>query len=283
MSRAPLLKHLVSHEMMAGQVVDWQVNRALDAFRAGQPEPLDLVERGEDAWTQMLVSSRTAAQRMREGKSIPRGAQPLLVDYYGIDEGSEREDRSATRVAEALRGFQSCQAWEKLRQVPVSRWSPSKENWEIKAEEWELEGVRVWCALDLWLDYGDRGIVIIDWKSGYQGGINESLQLATYSLWGQVAREYEREQVLIQAVHLPECPDLRAKPVSETETNAARATILEENARETALVVPIARENGLVVLSADRSKFQPSPVASICLFCKFREICPEGQAEVDKC
>lgn len=278
--KARLLKQLVTPEMLAGQVVDWQVNRALDAHRAQAAEPDDLVERGIEAWKRLVASSGAQALRMRDGRPLARGAQPLLTDYYAHPADPQRLERCESRVSRALAGFLSSGVWAKVKAIPTSRWSPSRENWELRAEEWHRGGVRIWSAMDLWINYGAKGMVILDWKSGSAAGSSEALQLSTYSLWGQETRNLERQRVLVQAIHLPEAPEWSAKPISELECEVAREVIREDSEREVQLLTQTESSRGSAQFTADRMEFPSQPNPQTCLQCKFNELCPEGQTAI---
>ena len=275
--QAGILKTLISHEMLAGQVVDWQVNRALDAVRSGSMESFDLVDMGVATWTRTLAASALISAQMRSGRKPPSGAQPLLSDYYERPPDREREERGRERVVAALNGFLTCEVWEKVRKVPIRRWSPLKEPSELRAEKWQLEGIEVWSSLDLWLDCDRRGLVILDWKSSSSPSGGEAFQLATYSLWGQTARGHDRERILVQAVHLPDVPQWTAKPISEVEDRAARDAIKEDHSAELRRLSEGQDDAGSVIFTANRENFPPTPSVAVCRHCRFQQICPEGR------
>lgn len=267
--------------MLAGQVVDWQVNAALEELRAGK-NPNDLVNKGLAAWRRLLANSKSQADQIRRGVKLPRGAQPLFSDYYGLAPEPEREQNCEERVARSISGLLESEVWDRIQRVSQDRWSPPRDPMTINAFEWDLDGITVWSSIDLWLDFRPKGIVVIDWKTGGYGDPGEALQIASYSLWGQRVNQLSREQVLVQAPHLRESPGWAAKPVSEVTCEVALATVKAEYETELARVEIIEDEFGVRRFRADRSRFPAEPDSVACLWCKFREICPEGQAMIDQ-
>ncbi|MBX7134461.1 MAG: PD-(D/E)XK nuclease family protein [Fimbriimonadaceae bacterium] len=278
--QAKLLKQLVTHEMLAGQVVDWQVNRALDFVRQGKEEPVDLIDVGLSTLVRLLEKSEWYAGELKRGRALPWGAQPLISDYYDLPPDPQRVAQCQSRVELSLEGLYGSGVWETLKRTSPSRWGPEREGWDISAEEWRLGDVPIWSAVDMWLDFKERGLVILDWKSGVHSDHQEVFQLATYSLWAQTTRGLDREQVLVQAVHLPLAPDWSVKPISRVSCDIARETILAEHTAELALLPPPKDINGVLTYEVDRKVFSPRPQKDACLRCKFRAICPEGQNEV---
>jgi len=69
----------------------------------------------------------------------------------------------------------------------------------------------------------------------------------------------------------------QGRPFSELEDATARQTIQEEHTAKRSRVE--ARQvGGETLFFADRSSFPALPTTSRCPHCRFREICPEGQA-----
>lgn len=273
---------LATTEMLGGIVVDLQVGAALGYMRKGSSPPADLPERGVVVWRRMLATSENQAEMMRSGETLPMNAQPLLAHYYGRKFEAELAERIEERVVRSLKGFLNSGVLARMAQTSPERWMPERREWEPAARLWELEGAKVWSNLDFWIDYGDRGFVVLDWKTGSYVGPEEALQLATYSVFVQVTKGLPREKVLVQAAHLPMAPDWDAKPVSEAACDAMVQTVKADMAFEMSLLGDAENEKGERVLWAERSKFPVEPAPNRCVRCRFLEICPEGRAYVEE-
>lgn len=279
-AHAKRLDLLATAEMLGGVVVDLQVNAALGLIRSGKLAG-DLPGKGVTVWRRMLKASEVHAEAMRGGQSLPMNAQPLLSHYYRRKLERELAEQVEENVVRSLEGFLQSGLLARLMQIPEERWMPQRPEWEPAARLWELNGIKIWSNLDFWIDYGERGFIVIDWKTGTYVGHEEALQLASYSVYAQVSRGLQREQVLVQAAHLPLAPDWAVKAVSQEECDALIETINEDASFEGSMLEETVLENGERVFWADRERFPAEPSTRRCSRCKFLEICPEGMAFVD--
>jgi hypothetical protein len=266
--------------MLGGIVVDLQISATLNAMRNGDAPPADLPEKGLAVWRRMLLSSKRQAEAMRVGRSLPMGAQPLLAHYYRRQVETVTVEKTEERVASCLSGFLASGVLSRIQQTSPHRWMPERNEWDPAAKSWELNGERVWSNLDFWIDYGERGFVVFDWKTSTQAGREEALQLATYSVYAQITRSLPRERVLVQAIYLPNSPPWDAKPVSKAECDALVQTVQTDVEFERSRLRETEFENKGRVLWAERESFPATPAPSACLRCRFLELCPDGRAYV---
>lgn len=205
------------------------------------------------------------------------GSQPLLAHYYEQPIEPDVLASMESRVAASLQGFVDCELLTRLKRSRGARWSPARNPLGSRPASWVLDdSITVYCNLDLWIEYMSRRLLIIDWKTGTSGWSSDALQLAVYSLWGQSEKQYDREQVYVQAVHMRECPKWDAKPVSDIECIKAKDTIRHEYQAELRLLEERPNPKGVLALYADREKFPPKPSPRACAACKFKGICSDA-------
>ncbi len=274
--RCKTLKRLTNLDMLAGTVVDRQVEYALEQVRAGNPLPPDLVERGLRTWERMLAASRLQARRLLEGQPLPYGAQPLMADYYGQPISDREIERCALKVESSLSGFMNCELGARLIKVHPCRWHAPRSEHDTALVEFQVEGIRIYAQIDFHMERQGHWLVIVDWKSSSRVGTDEGLQLAVCGLWG-LDRGFGQDQVHLQAAHLPDCPIWAPKNITELEYDAARSQIVVDHQRESQLT-EVRDRKGTPVVYADRAAFPPRPGPVVCAGCKFRAVCPEGQA-----
>ncbi len=213
-----VLKKLSSRWQWAGSLVHEALKTALQrARRGGGLRPLDEVlarthERARAQWS----SSRE--------KSYWRESSPsygLLEHEYADPVPGEEWKRLWEEVVEgSLRGFYGSEVFDRIRQVPPAKWLTVDE-----LDSWVFEGTKIWVALDFAYAEPDGRVVLLDWKTGKERGVDH-VQLGIYALYAREKWRVEPGQVTGSLVYLgaegAPCVDVAADPAA---LDACRAEI----------------------------------------------------------
>jgi hypothetical protein len=291
------LKELVSLPMWAGTVVDFILSTALDRMRRGH-EIRELhrfgrrhyrrgIERSLEIVTLMKERARTKAERDADP------FKPLVHHFYRFDVGTDHVQEMEERVATCLKNFEASSTFERMREIGPAHWGLIAKVDEAVAPSFELNGCRVYAAFDLWLEDKDKGgdrdgkgdgdrrdFYLLDWKSGSDSdfGLRQAeRQLAVYALWAAYEKKIPIERIHTQAVWMQNLSDWKPRQVVKKDLRKVRDGIIREIEAELNLV-EVRQFASRTEYHAKMEAFPAKPKHALCLHCKYREICPEGQA-----
>jgi hypothetical protein len=276
------LKELVSLSMWSGIVVDFILSTALDRMRRGH-EIRELhrfgrrhyrrgIERSLEIVTLMKERARTKAERDADP------FKPLVHHYYRFDVGDDHVREMEERVATCLENFENSSTFERMREIGPAHWGLIAKVDEAVAPSFELKGRRVYAAFDAWIEDG-KTFHLLDWKSGADSELGRKQaerQLAVYALWAAYEKKIPVERIHTQAVFLQGRSDWKPRQMVKKDLRKVRDEILLEVAGELRLL-EFRQFSGRTEYHARIVDFPARPKHRICLSCKYRAICSEGQ------
>lgn len=258
------LHKLKNRKMWAGEVVHVSIARILHAYRDG--EVLDPEEVVRDLKPRM----RKDFGDSRDGRSHePGGSKLCSLKEHAFNEQISKEEwaKVAAHSEKCLRNFIGSDLFQKLKRVRTSDWLAIEED---EFAFFQVAGVKVWVKVDA-AYRSERGVHIIDWKTGNAEDELGPLQLAVYSLYARSAwLGLGKGDVFAglcdlagdEAVHVEEV-------VTEDQLETARRQILAEADTMAALLSSSREENvGL------EDKYPGTDVPKVCRGCSFHRICP---------
>ena len=250
-------KKLTTRPMWIGTVVHEAAERALQGLEWRVPE----VE--ESARWAVQKAKRDIEVSLAEGyRRRPARIVAFSEHYYGLTgpEGDWQEELE--EIERQVRGLFSNPVFLRMLAVPERI---------LQVEQMlrvDLEGCPVWIVMDVMMDDGQGGVVIVDWKTGQsQDEERISQQLGVYGLYARDHLGLPSER--IKALHV----DLRARshkslPITEEQLASAAAWVGTSSAEMRACLVD---EVGNVAREED---FPPLPEGSeACSRCRFRRSC----------
>jgi RecB family exonuclease len=174
------LKNLTNRFQWTGSVVHDAIRRALTLCKWGEPPPLDRLT--EDCRQRMRAEFRYSRSR-RFRQTVSGRTFGLLEHEFG--EAISRDDWAAAfeTVRGALKAFYQSEWLATARRLSRAQWLPIDE-----VDSAIIDGVKFYGAPDFAYRVGDRGCVIVDWKTGRprQGEREQILGYALYATykWG---------------------------------------------------------------------------------------------------
>jgi hypothetical protein len=281
------LKELVSLSMWSGIVVDFILSMALDRMRKGH-EIRDLhrfgrkhYRRGIERSPEIVDLMRTRARTKAERDSDP--FRPLVHDFYRFDVGPDYVQEMEERVVTCLQNFENSSTFERMREIGPAHWGLLAKVDETVAPSFELKGRRVYAAFDAWIEDGDedgKTFHLLDWKSGADsefGRKQAERQLAVYALWAAYEKKIPVERIHTQAVFLQGRSDWKPRQMVKADLRRVRDGISREIEAELDRL-EVRQFASRTEYHARLEDYPAKPRHSFCLHCKYREICPEGQA-----
>ena len=257
-----ILKNLKTLPLWGGAIVHDVVKAALKSYH-DEAQEFPTVEQLQTKALQMLRAGwKEAVGRLWE--STPKSTN-LFELYYGNGKTlpKEQTDRLKNSVFEALENFSHSAVLKEIMALPLDSWLSID-----KLTSFQIDGTKVWCALDFaWRD-ADGNIQIIDWKTG--GEHSESLrqQLGCYGLYAMETWKVGAEQIKPSGVFLNDGGRRSHYSVDATLLFNVKDQILQsiQNMRS------VLKDKDKNEAEEEDFPFAESPDS--CLTCPFREICP---------
>lgn len=256
-----LLKNLRNLNMWAGSIVHEVIAEALNRFaRSSHP-----VQAGE-------LQAR-ARQKLRDGwveavsgkwRQAPKKTN-LFELYYG--NGKSLPEESTTAVKERVYGcLEALAQSDLLKQVltiPYMNWKPVD-----TLDSFQVDGLKIWCAVDFAYTDNDGFLQIIDWKTGGENRDALDLQLACYAFYANEVWHNRIDRIRLQGVFLRENARVSTYDIGPERLVEARAAILESAARMREYT------RDVVENKAEEDDFPCCEIPRVCARCNYREICP---------
>ncbi|MBP1583893.1 MAG: PD-(D/E)XK nuclease family protein [Victivallales bacterium] len=257
-----ILKNLKNLALWGGSIVHDTVRDALMYYRDGASE-FPTVEQLQARARQTLRNGWTEAVS-RQWEKTPK-ATNLFELYYGNGRTLPAEQTSRLKevVYDALDNFRHSGVLKEILAVPMNDWLTVD-----KLTSFQVDGTKVWCALDFaWRDT-DGNVQIIDWKTGGEHSENLRQQLGCYGLYAMEAWKVGAEQIKPSGVFLNDGGRRSHYSVDATLLFNVKEQILQsiQNMRS------CLKDKDNNVAEEEDFPFTDSP--DNCLTCPFREICP---------
>jgi hypothetical protein len=256
-----ILKNIKTLPMWAGGLVHETIGDALQRYaRSGQA-----ITAGElQARGRTRLRSGWVEAVNREWLTRPKKTN-LHELYYGNGRSLPPEDTEALRerVYACLAAFAESAVLREIQAVPYLNWKPVD-----TLDTFDLDGLKVWCAIDF--AYTDPAGVLhlLDWKTGAERRESLTTQLACYALYAVETWFAPLERLRLQGVFLREKARVSEYPVGAEMLVDAKDTILTSAA---------AMRQALDDVEANRAseeRFAGCGNERTCRRCNFRQACP---------
>jgi len=263
-------KRLATRPQWIGTTIHSGVEWVLSEVRRGSfPPPRQLIERVRWRARRTLEDSRRGLFRLNPKKF------PGFVDhYYESDPGDEVWDEALSEIDRQLMGLFDNGVFLRLTEVP-QRIREIEELAQVRVGD-----VPVWVSLDVLVDDGQGGLVIIDWKTGRRHDPDTvSAQLGVYGVYvldsyfnqrssGAGLHSVERIKTMYVNLRSAEHHVFKLKEADiQTAVETIRASAAQMQSRLTDVPENI----------ADKDQFPMLPEgAPACTRCRFRRSCDRG-------
>lgn len=278
-----LVSPLLTHDMLAGQVVDAMVNVTLMRARTNKEQPEDLAELGVQEFRKALKLSAIDGEYMRRELKLPdHPVQVLHCDFYREVADKGTVERCEGKIRKCLVNWVESEVWERIQTIHPSKWMTQKAAQQGKiVTRWQVEGLLVASAFDFWFKDDDK-IYIFEWKSGFPAEDAQAVsrqQLASYALWAVAVKGYEPENVFGQSVFLQLPVHWNPMTFTQDELYAAQMRLATDKARELEFALPTGKTDqyGREQFAASMNDCPPKPEVGRCRDCKYRGLCNEGK------
>ncbi|MBR0459759.1 MAG: PD-(D/E)XK nuclease family protein [Victivallales bacterium] len=261
------LKNIQTMILWAGGIVHELIKGALE--KARETGVLPDVPTLQEAASQLMNSQWLDCIHGR-WRERPKSTN-LDELYYG--NGKQfgtltRLPRSATdpireRVQECLASFVHAPIVQEILATPAQQWVTID-----TLDTFELEGIKIYCAIDFAF-YDKEGFLnIIDWKTGNEYSDTLQHQLACYALYAMQKWNVPFDKIRLQGVILRDGGRTSFHNITQGMLDMTRKKILiSHKAMKDILADP---DNNL----AQEQDFEPRPAERHCLRCNFRQVCP---------
>jgi len=259
--RLYILKNIRTLPMWAGGIVHETISEALGRYaRTGQP--ITAGELQARARTQLRSGWLEAVQR--EWLAQPKKTN-LHELYYGNGQSLPRETTEAIRerANECLTAFAESAVLREILAAPYLNWKPID-----KLASFDLDGLKVWCAIDFAYDDPGGNLRLIDWKTGAEDRESLTTQLACYALYAAHTWFVPLDRLRLQGVFLRETARVSEYPLGPEALVNAKDTILTSAAAMRAVLDDVATNQ------ASEERFPFCENERTCRRCNFRQACP---------
>lgn len=255
---AYLQKKLTTRAMWTGTVVHGAAEAALKDARAGHPPSL------EQAVRRARRQAADDIQGSADGRWMERPARRtgFAEHYYGLGVEPAQWEAAINEIERQIGVLWTHRIFLRLLHVP----DRIREIEDLR--RFPVGDAEVYAVLDVMVEDGHGGVVIIDWKTG-DAHENEEIgaQLGVYGLYATQELNVPADQVTALHVNLRHNTETR-HTVGPPEIEAARAKIATSVAAMRARLVDVA---GNVAAEADHPTLPPGDRR--CTWCNFRRVC----------
>lgn len=262
--RLYLLKQVSGRHAWVGQEVHERVRMCLKILQAGQTPRL------QDQMDSMVEGMRRKFKESRQGDWVhnPKRILRLFEHEYDFKIRDEKWVELREHAKDCLRGFFESPYFELAKSLPLDRWRAVED-----LDSFEIDGTKVWVALDFAFEREDGGCTIVDWKTGKNDDPSEHiLQLHTYAMYAHEAWGYPLEKIRIVVYFLGRQHGDEFVPEPEGVARS-RGRILESLASMQAVLV----DGDAGRNEARRDDFPMTDDRGRCNWCEFRGVCwPDG-------
>lgn len=257
-----LLKKLTHRAQWIGSVVHDAIRRALTLCKWGEPPPLDRLV--EDCRERMRADFRYS--RSRRYRQLAAGRGFGLVEHE-FAEPIPREEwaRGFDHVQASLAAFYKSDWLARARTLSRAQWLPIDE-----VDSAIIDGVKFYGAPDFAYRAGDRGCVIVDWKTG-KARDGEREQILGYALYAAHKWGVDADKVDGRLVYLATGEEVKVG-VSAEALEGYRAYLRASVARMRDRLREVERNRAQV------DDFPKTENLASCARCAFRRICGREMA-----
>lgn len=252
-------KKLTTRPMWLGTVVHQLAEDALRRVRDGwEPRPI------EDAVTGVRNRARREIAESLDGSWLSRPAKRVgfREHYYGEPTTPADWDATVAEIERQARVLWDQRLFRRLLAVPER----IRELEDLR--RFPVGDVDVYVALDVMVDDGQEGVVILDWKTGENhDDADIGAQLGVYGLYATEVLGVPKERIVALHVNLRHATETR-HPIGAAEIEAARALIASSSAAMRARLADPAKN------LANMDEYPPlEPGDARCTTCSFRGVC----------
>ena len=245
------LKTLSNRYMWAGTIVHSSIRQYLLGLQKNAPQDLEtLLHRAKANYNIGPIISLES----RHG-SQNRG---LLELYYKYADAEQLLAECEKRLLEALNNFVTKPAFKPFIQGGIQAQAKIEKLFKLQTNHFSAMG-----KIDLVYTQDSR-VVIVDWKLGGPGSVDENLQLLLYALWGTQTYRCSPMEISVYASHL--CDNLLTEiPISEDTLRRTSVRILQD--LEKMRMLDTYGQNAV------EDAFYQCSSPLICALCPFQAIC----------
>ena len=254
------LKQLQNRHLLAGDILHRVIRTHLNKFRQGEQWTLDRLL----SWAQKIYRTNLEySRRYKHGTPLPDEKYPpvlLLEFYYGLPDAKALCAEAEERISTALTNFTTSENLAQFRAGAGKASAMIEKSVRLKETHFTLRG-----TIDLAYREEDR-VVIVDWKVGSAGSIDDSLQMLAYAWWARREFKCPVDYITPHRVHLAD-GTVSTFTVSEKDLRRVEARILQDLER-------MQRADHYGQLGTVGA-FTPCAQPKICMLCPFQEVCPK--------
>ncbi len=255
---AYLQKKLTTRAMWIGTVVHEAAERGILGRCSGQHPTVD------EARNWARTTARRHIEDSASGAWLARPSQRVGFSehYYGEDIPAEAWDAAVDTIDQQVQALYEQRLYRRVFEVP------HRVREVEKAQLFRVGDAAVWVTLDLLMDDGKGGVVILDWKTGaHHDDADIGAQLGAYGLYATQELGVPEDRITALHVNLRHGTETR-HDVGPAEIGLARTTIAADTAAMRAPLRDVAAN------VAHRDDFPPLPEdAPACRRCNFRKVC----------
>jgi hypothetical protein len=259
-----ILKNLTTLPMWAGSIVHDVIAQALNNYTHTGNE----IRAGAlQARARMVLRNGWIDAVQKNWVRSPKKTN-LFELYYGNGKSLPKEDTERVKetVYGCLQTFADSPVLKEILAAPYVNWKPV----DVLAS-FQLEGLKVWVAVDFAYTDPEGKLRIIDWKTGKEKQESLGTQLACYALYANEEWFAPLEDVLLFGVFLKENARVSSYPVHADTLVEARDYILRSSAEMRSLVRKVETNEAV------EEDFDCCESERVCQRCNFREVCPFPQ------
>ena len=188
--------------------------------------------------------------------------------YYGNGKTlpKEQTEDCRNRVYGCLQAFAESPLLREIQTVPSMDWKPID-----KLDSFQVEDVKVWCAIDFSYTAPDGTLRILDWKTGKEKVKTIQTQLACYALFACERWFATLDKLRIAGVFLGENARVSTYPIAPELLIDTKEVILRDTVEMrkplTDVTANVAREEDFACCEDEW----------VCQRCSFREACPAAK------
>ncbi len=261
-----ILKNLTSLPMWAGSIVHDTIAQALK--RHAQTNE-GVAAGALLARARMMLRQGWIEAVGREWQKSPKKTN-LFELYYGngknLPEAATEEVKD--KVYGCLQAFADSATLREILATPYLNWKPVD-----TLASFQLEGLKVWVAVDFAYTDPENQLRIIDWKTGGEQRESLEVQLACYALYASEEWYTPLDKVRLLGVFLKDNARVSEYPVHADTLVNARSYILESSAAMRGLL-----RNPAANVAAEED-FPCCENERVCRRCNFREVCPFAEGK----
>ena len=249
-------------EMWAGSIVHETIAEALNRYaHKGRA-----IRTGElQARARYKLRTGWVESVNREWEKSPK-RNNLIELYYGNGKTlpKERTDGIRDLVYGCLEAFAESTILGEILAVPYMNWKPVDQ-----LDSFQIDGTKVWCAIDFAYTAPDGVLHVIDWKTGKSESESLRQQLACYAFFAKTRWAATMPTMSLAGVFLRDDARRSHYDITDQDLVDVQESILSSAAAMRAKLVDV--ENNVPM---DEDAFRLCENERICSRCNFKEVCP---------